>query len=295
MNPLVRQLFKELAALTPAERERALAERETAKRVRTEVDALLRFDSADDASLRACVVDTAAEMLVGVTTDPLGECGPYRLVRLLGAGGMGTVYLAERRDNEIQQRVAVKLLTGGSRPAWRKRFLQERTLLASLNHRSIVHVIDAGHTVDGQPYLAMEYIEGLPIDLFAAQVGIRERLGLFLGVCEGVSHAHRHLIIHRDLKPPISWWMPQDNRSCWISVLPNCSVIPASRRALWSDCSRLVMRAPSNSGEDLRRPRPTSTRSVPFFISSLPAVLRRKLEIGRGRQRGPRQFQRPPV
>ena len=114
---------------------------------------------------------------------------------------MGTVYLAERRDEGIQQTVAVKLLTGGNRPAWRKRFLQERRLLASLNHPSIVHVIDAGQTVNGQPYLAMEYIDGLPIDVYAAQVGIRERLNLFLAICEGVSHAHRHLIIHRDLKP----------------------------------------------------------------------------------------------
>jgi tetratricopeptide (TPR) repeat protein len=115
---------------------------------------------------------------------------------------MGTVYLAERHDGEIQQRVAVKLLVdGGTRPAWQERFLKERRLLASLNHPSIVHVIDAGHTAAGQPYLVMEYVEGIPIDTYAAQIELREQLRLFLRVCEGVSHAHRHLIIHRDLKP----------------------------------------------------------------------------------------------
>ena len=92
-------------------------------------------------------------------------------------------------------------MDGGTRPTWHKRFLKERRLLASLNHPSIVRVIDAGHTTDGQPYLAMEYVDGTPIDIYAAQIEVRDRLRLFLGVCEGVSHAHRHLIIHRDLKP----------------------------------------------------------------------------------------------
>jgi serine/threonine-protein kinase len=114
---------------------------------------------------------------------------------------MGTVYLAERRDGEIQQKVAVVLNGGGSRPAWRERFLKERRLLASLNHPSIVHVIDAGRTADGQPYLAMEYAELIALDVYAAGIEVRERLRLFLRVCEGVSHAHRHLIVHRDLKP----------------------------------------------------------------------------------------------
>jgi serine/threonine protein kinase len=202
MNEPVRQLFEELATLTPAERERVLAERQVAQGLRVEVESLLSFDSAKDESLSACVADAAADMLRNTNGYELGDCGPYRRVRLLGSGGMGAVYLAERRDGEIQQKVAVKLLgDGGSRPVWRERFLQERRLLASLNHPSIVHVIDAGHTADGQPYLAMEYVEGTPIDTYAAQIEVRERLKLFLRVCEGVSHAHRHLIIHRDLKP----------------------------------------------------------------------------------------------
>jgi serine/threonine protein kinase len=202
MNQLVHQLFEELATLAPAERERIFAERQVAQGVRAELESLLSFDSSKDESLGACVADAAADMLRNANGYRLGDCGPYRPVRLLGSGGMGTVYLAERGDGEIQQKVAVKLLgAGGNRPVWRERFLQERRLLASLNHPSIVHVIDAGHTADGRPYLAMEYVEGIPIDLYATQIEVPERLKLFLHVCEGVSHAHRHLIIHRDLKP----------------------------------------------------------------------------------------------
>ena len=115
---------------------------------------------------------------------------------------MGSVYLAERTDGAIQQQVAVKLLAANrNRPEWRGRFLRERQLLASLHHSSIVHVIDAGHTEDGQPYLVMEYVEGQPIDEYAGGLDFRDRLQLFLRVCEAVAHAHNHLIIHRDLKP----------------------------------------------------------------------------------------------
>ncbi|HEY7391852.1 MAG TPA: serine/threonine-protein kinase [Bryobacteraceae bacterium] len=202
MNQLVRQLFEELATLTPAERESILAERPVAPSVRAEVESLLSFDLAQGDNLSACVADAAAEMLRAADGRPTGDWGPYRGVRLLGSGGMGAVYLAERRDGEIEQKVAVKLLAdGGNRPAWRERFLKERQLLASLNHPSIVHVIDAGHTADGQPYLAMEYVDGVAIDLYAARTAVRERLKLFLRVCEGVAYAHRHLIVHRDLKP----------------------------------------------------------------------------------------------
>src|SRR5690349_4610085 len=94
--------------------------------------------------------------------------GVYTLVRPIGEGGMGTVWLAERRDGEIQHQAAVKFLApGGERARWRDRFLRERQLLASLRHPSIVHVIDAGHMGDGRPYLVMEYVDGQPIDVYA--------------------------------------------------------------------------------------------------------------------------------
>jgi len=144
---------------------------------------------------RSPSVAAASDTLIGTLV------GVYTLVRPIGEGGMGTVWLAERRDGEIQQQVAVKFLGPGQRPAWRERFLRERQLLASLSHASIVHVIDAGHTSDGRPYLVMEYVDGRPIDVYSATLPLADRLRLFLGVCDAVSHAHQRLIVHRDLKP----------------------------------------------------------------------------------------------
>ena len=128
--------------------------------------------------------------------------GPYRLVSLIGQGGMGSVWLAERSDGEIQHKAAIKLLRADAdRGSFRDRFLQERQLLANLNHPSIGRLMDAGHTGEGQPYLVMDYIEGVSLDAYAPPLPVRERLALFLRVCEGVAHAHGRLIIHRDLKP----------------------------------------------------------------------------------------------
>jgi serine/threonine protein kinase len=202
MNQGARVLFHELADLSSAERERVYSERRIEPDVCAEVESLLRFDIASEQGLTDCVSGTAGEMLRTVAGQQPIHCGPYRLVQLLGSGGMGAVYLGQRSDGEIQQKVAVKLLDyGGYDPTRRDRFLKERQLLASLNHPSIVRVFDAGHTEDGRPYLVMEFVEGVPIDVYAARLGVRDRLTLLLRVCEGVSHAHRHLIIHRDLKP----------------------------------------------------------------------------------------------
>jgi serine/threonine protein kinase len=133
-----------------------------------------------------------------VTTGKGASVDPIVWTRLLGSGGMGAVYLAERSDGEIRQKVAIKLLhAGADRPGRRERFLNERQLLANLNHTYIARVIDAGHTGHGRPYLVMEYIDGVPIDIYVAGRNLRDQLTLFLGVCDGVSHAHRHLIIHR--------------------------------------------------------------------------------------------------
>jgi tetratricopeptide (TPR) repeat protein len=139
---------------------------------------------------------------VGLPSPSAGlTVGPYKLLAPLGEGGMGSVWLAERKDGEIQQQVAIKFLGSVHRRAWRDRFLRERQLLASLNHPSIVHVIDAGHTPDGGPYLVMEFVAGRPVDVAAAEMSLRDRLKLFLRICDAVSYAHRRLIIHRDLKP----------------------------------------------------------------------------------------------
>lgn len=133
---------------------------------------------------------------------PGHHAGPYTLVSRIGQGGMGSVWLAERTDGEVELKVAIKFLrlTGRS-DSWSARFFKERQLLASLNHTSIVHMIDAGRTQIGRSYLVMEYVDGVPIDVYCVDRPVAERLTLFLRVCAGVSHAHRRLIIHRDLKP----------------------------------------------------------------------------------------------
>lgn len=199
MDQAVRLLFHELSDLSAPERERRLAERRIEPRVREEVESLLRYDLPDSEEFTACIAGLAAEVLDSTRAESIQRCGPYRLIRLLGSGGMGDVYLAER-EGEFEQQVAVKLLAF-RRARWRERFLRERQLLASLQHPAIVHAIDAGHTSDGRPFLVMEYVAGQPIDLYASRIAVRDRLTLFLRVCEAVSHAHRRLIIHRDLKP----------------------------------------------------------------------------------------------
>ena len=129
-------------------------------------------------------------------------CGPYELVRLLGEGGMGTVHLAQRKDGEVDLRVAVKLIRGSfATRAFRERFLQERQIVASLNHPGITRLLDAGHTQSGQPYLVMEYVDGIPIDAYCRNLPVENKIKLFLLVCDAIAYLHRNLVIHRDLKP----------------------------------------------------------------------------------------------
>jgi serine/threonine protein kinase len=129
--------------------------------------------------------------------------GPYQLIRELGVGGMGQVWLAEQIE-PVRRRVALKLIKAGMYDtSVVQRFQSERQSLALMDHPTIAKVFDAGATPTGQPYFVMEYVDGLPITDYCDQkkLGIRERLTLFLQVCDGVQHAHQKAIIHRDLKP----------------------------------------------------------------------------------------------
>jgi eukaryotic-like serine/threonine-protein kinase len=129
--------------------------------------------------------------------------GPYRLVRKLGEGGMGQVWLAEQTA-PLQRLVAIKLIRAGvTDNILLERFESERQALARMNHPAIAKVFDAGTTPDGTPYFVMEYVPGIPITLYCDQkrLSIPQRLELFIQVCEGVQHAHQKAIIHRDLKP----------------------------------------------------------------------------------------------
>jgi non-specific serine/threonine protein kinase/serine/threonine-protein kinase len=128
----------------------------------------------------------------------------YRIVREIGRGGMGAVFLAERADDAYQKQVAIKLIKRGmDTEAVLRRFRNERQILASFDHPNIARLFDGGTTESGLPYFVMEYVEGLPIDEYcnAHALSVAERLKLFRDVCAAVSYAHRRLVIHRDLKP----------------------------------------------------------------------------------------------
>jgi eukaryotic-like serine/threonine-protein kinase len=138
------------------------------------------------------------ERLVGRTV------GNYRLVQLLGRGGMGIVFLAARDDHQFEKEVALKLLPlGMGTGEGQQRFLQERQILAQLEHPGIARLLDGGVADDGTPYYVMEYVEGVPIDEYCDRhrQTVPARLELFIQVCEAVEHAHRHFVVHRDLKP----------------------------------------------------------------------------------------------
>ena len=129
--------------------------------------------------------------------------GPYRVLRPLGEGGMGAVYLAVRKA-PFQRYVALKIVRAGHEtPDVLRRFEQERQILASLNHPNIARLLDGGMTDDGRPYFVMEYVEGRPITAYADEhrLSIEERLALFRAVCDAVHYAHQNLVLHRDLKP----------------------------------------------------------------------------------------------
>ncbi len=143
------------------------------------------------------------KMLSGLEPSLEGErIGAYRIVRTIGRGGMGAVFLAERDDRQYTQRVAIKVVSDITlSPEILGRFIGERQILAKLDHPYIAHLIDGGETDSGVPYLVMEYVEGEPILEACRSLGIDERIDLFLKICEAVQFAHQNLIVHRDIKP----------------------------------------------------------------------------------------------
>jgi eukaryotic-like serine/threonine-protein kinase len=166
-----------------------------------EVRALLEQDERGHPVLDESLAGLAHEVLDG-SVPLLRTVGPYRVLRVLGQGGMGVVYLAERA--ELRHRVAIKVLRDAALSlARRERFEREQQTLAQLNHPSIARLYDADVLPDGTPYFVMEYVEGVPLTQYCQAHGasLTERLRLFREVCEAVQHAHRQAIIHRDLKP----------------------------------------------------------------------------------------------
>lgn len=192
-------LFARIADLEPAEREVELA----------------ALDPADAAALRRLLAhedtgtDPIAAAIAGVGAAPSiaalpdARIGPWRILGEIGAGGMGTVFLAERAEGQFAQRAALKLIRGFPTEDGRRRLRLERQILAGLDHPNIARLLDGGETADGQPWIAMEHVdgEGLIEHVAHGGLGLDARLGLFDRIAAAVAHAHQRLVVHRDLKP----------------------------------------------------------------------------------------------
>lgn len=197
----IREVLGEALDLPPAERHTFLEKScEGDPSLLQEVLALLT--AAEDESNP---LDQPPDLSAFLPPDPQGQrVGPYRILRELGRGGMGVVYLAERADQAFDKKVALKVLRWGRLTSEAvARFRQERQILADLAHPNIARLLDGGTTTDGTPYLVMEYVEGIPIDVWCRQqqLPLAARLELMVKVCDAVAHAHRNLVVHRDLKP----------------------------------------------------------------------------------------------
>ena len=195
LSPLLDALFE----LEPDERELHLDElRSTNPLLAGELEQLIKLENERGDFLSEPYLPTHPSARPGTAV------GPYQLERMLGEGGMGQVWLAARADGLYQHRVALKLLRPGlADPNLRLRFTRERQILALLEHPHIARLLNAGISTDGQPYLALEYVEGDPITDYcrAHDLPLTARLQMFQQVCDAVSHAHANLIVHRDLKP----------------------------------------------------------------------------------------------
>lgn len=176
--------------------------------LRREVEALLRHaaETRDqfDVSLSAARERLAGGELAGSPEASMTgqRFGPYRIVRELGRGGMGRVFLAERDDAQYHSQVAIKLIATAASDSLQQRFRTERQVQADLQHPGIARLLDAGVNEAGESYLVMEYVDGKPIDVYCRQhrLSVPERLRLVVKLCDAVHHAHRNLVVHRDIK-----------------------------------------------------------------------------------------------
>jgi eukaryotic-like serine/threonine-protein kinase len=203
----LRLLFDELADLASAEQLRRLAEiKQENSDLAAELRALLEIESSSERlqtndakqSMLGAMQRAETNAWIGKTLDR------YEIMSELGKGGMGIVFKAVRRDQDLEQFVAIKLLRRGMvDPSVLGRFLRERKFLASLRHPNICSFVDSGMADDGTPYVVMELLEGQDLLGYAKQqaLPIAERVQLFIKVLQAVAHAHRNLIIHRDVKP----------------------------------------------------------------------------------------------
>ena len=188
---------------SPAARAALVAERcGNDKELLREVESLLEQTTDSFESFAESATESLRQKMSSLI--PGQRVGSYAIVRELGRGGMGAVYLAQRADGAFEKQVAIKILKRGTdTDEVLRRFQSEREILARLNHPNIARLLDAGTTDDGLPYFVMDYVDGKPITRYADEhrLSLTERLNLFRVVCSAVGYAHQNLIVHRDLKP----------------------------------------------------------------------------------------------
>lgn len=202
---LTKRLFAEAAELSAAAREEFLLRAAAGDdSLIAEVNSLLA--SADETGniIESNALDLEAGLCTGTANFKGQTFGNYRIIREIGSGGMGSVFLAERIDGQLEMQAALKIVRqsiAGSEVV--SQFRRERQILADLHHPNIAVLLDGGVSGRGEPYLAMEFIDGRPLTEFASdeKLAVDERLRLFLKVCSAVAFAHRNLIVHRDIKP----------------------------------------------------------------------------------------------
>jgi serine/threonine protein kinase/tetratricopeptide (TPR) repeat protein len=189
----INDIFNDAADLPLSERLAFLDENCETEEIRIEVEKLLKAEDSANNFLEK----SALEFTSGKQSEKIGK---YKIIKELGRGGMGSVFLAERKD--LHQKVAVKIIKKGlDSEDILRRFKHETEILATLEHPNIARLIDGGTTEDGLPFYVMEYVEGKNIDEFCQDLNLEEKLQLFRQVCKAVSYAHARLVVHRDLKP----------------------------------------------------------------------------------------------
>jgi eukaryotic-like serine/threonine-protein kinase len=203
MNAEVERLFEAALEIPPEQRAQFLSQQVADAEARREVELLLEHDRGAETFLGQAVAGEAASVIQSLSFSRGQRLGPYGILSVVGRGGMGLVYLAERADGKFDQRVAIKVVQAGLGAPFAGRLQQECRILASLEHPNIARLVDAGATDDGLPYFVMEYVAGQPIDHYCDErkLTVRERVKLMMPVCEAVQFAHQKLVVHRDLKP----------------------------------------------------------------------------------------------
>ena len=239
--------------------------------VRRELLSLLENDRLAAGFVERKVKSAVVSLFDGPAAAQQQRVGPYKLLRELGHGGMGTVYLAERDDAQYETKVAIKLVRPGmDTEIILHRFRRERQILARMQHPHIARLLDGGTTDDGRPYIVMEYISGAPITEYskAYGLGISEQLKLFLDVCSAVEYAHQHFVVHRDIKP--SNILVSDSGTAKLLDFGICKLLRTEGLAADTACGTLRMLTPEYASPEQVR---GDSVTIASDIYSLAAVL----------------------